>query len=182
MSQFPQDFENPYAATSLPAQRYAQSEAPLQPRLPGFCKVVFIFDLVFCILRLPLAALGVVGYFAMIQENPGDPLLATVIFEIVTGAGIVAFGITGNSLLLAQKSWGVYLGFLAVIFTIGSIAAGLWQLWLAMQPMPPKMQAAAMVGGAITLGIRLGINALVCIALVRFIHWRREQEPLTLAM
>ena len=88
----------------------------------------------------------------------------------------MAFGISGNVLLLRKKSVGIYFACVAAIFTVGSIGVGIRELLLTIRPLPDDMKLGMMVGGVITVAIRLGIVALMGVALVRFSNWQSEQD------
>lgn len=164
----PPDSLNPYLspATANPA-RAARA-------LPGFCKTIFIIELVLCCLRVPLVVAGFVGATMM---GPDDPLAQTVIYELATGVGIVGFGILANIGLLMKKGWGVPLGYLALVATAGSVGTGILQFSAQMNqfPMGSPERVGVMFGGGIVFIIRLALMGLYLAALKKFSAWFKEQ-------
>lgn len=147
-------------------------------KLPTFCLVMFIIDLIFCCLRVLFVILGVVGYQMLKQQ--GDPMADTALYEIVTGGLIVLFGIPANGLMLAKQKWAVFLGWLTLVVTFASIAVGIWQASVMMDGIAANGNEAEQVGGYIGAGfsiiVRLGIVICYAIALLKFSSWSGEQE------
>jgi hypothetical protein len=165
----PSDSLNPYSSSAT------VNQAPKALRaLPGSCKTVFIIELVFCGLRAPLVALGFVGV-AMIA--PDDPLAQTAIYELATGIGMVGFGVLANIGLLMKKSWGVPLGYLALVASAGSIGTAVWQLSAQMDQFPEgsPVRVGVMIGGGLVFMLRIALMGLYLSALTKFSAWTNQQ-------
>ncbi|MBT4864978.1 MAG: hypothetical protein HON53_07670 [Planctomycetaceae bacterium] len=146
--------------------------------LPVFCMVVFIIDLVFCVLRIGFVALGLINY-----QNLEGPLLESAMFELITGAAIVLFGIAGNGLMLAKQAWAVALGWLNLGATLGSIGVGIWQASIFLDEMAQNGGEAERIGGYIGAGfsilVRVGIIFTYLFALLKYSSWSARREPET---
>ena len=169
----PIDPLNPYASPfGGQAARW-----PGQPNagLPIFAKVMFIIDLVFCGLRIPIVLIGIVGYGSLLQAK--DPLLPTALGEIVSGLGIALFGIAGDVLALLRKPWAVWLCCLALLSTFASLGVALWQVTIQGSNFPAgsPQRMGFYIGVGFVLIIRLTIIALYSAALVQFANWGRRQ-------
>lgn len=164
----PYDSRNPYSAP-LSAQPLLHPS----PRegLPGFAKAMFIIDLIFCTLRLPMVLLAFVGYATLQQRN--DPLLSTVVGEIAAGIGIVLFGIPANILALLRVRMAVWLAALSLIATAGSIAVGIWQGTFKIDEFPvgTPQRMGAVVGLALAIIIRVGLAGAYLGAVVQFANF-----------
>ena len=147
--------------------------------MPGFCKTIFIIELVFCCIRTVLVLGGIVGLLNMVNVPPR--LQQTVIFEVSAGAGIAVFGIFGMGLLLARKDMGVVLGYLDVVSTIGSLIVAVWQLSILAENVPPGSpeRIGMYVGGGITLLIRLALIGLLIAAMMKYRDWKACMQPST---
>lgn len=172
MSNYP-DPSNPYYS---PAQGYLGQTPSMYPPpaprrgLPVLCLAVFIMDLVFCVIRVPLVGFGIVG----LQMAPNDPMVVqTGIFEVLAGVGIVVCGIPGNIAMLAKQKWGVVLGWATVAATIASVCVGLWQMTFFLEQHAPGTleYVGAIMGGVIVLGLRLSLLGLYVAALLWFARW-----------
>ncbi len=168
---------NPFAAPQISTGNKLRRPSS-KSGLPTFCLVMFIVSLVFCVLRLMMVVLGFIGWSALTQANPNDPLLATVLFEIGAGAAMAFFGIVGNSLLLAKKPIGVVFGWGLVAATLVSIGVGVWQLSIMAEAYPDGSpeRVGAYIGGGVMVLIRLTILILFGVALMRFGRWAKENN------
>ena len=175
----PFGYQNPYTPPQGGWQPQGQWGQPsgYTPDVPGFCKVMFIVSLVFCFLRAIIVALGFVG-MGMLPKD--DPAMKMAFFEIGTGLGMVLCGVPGNALLLAKNQIGVFLGWGLVAFTVGSILTGIITVFMmAGNPAGPKAPPGAetaqfvgmMIGGGISVLIRVGIIAAYGAALIQFQNW-----------
>lgn len=171
----PFDPANPYAAP-IGGQAI---QAPRRQGLPGFAMAMFIIDLVFCVLRLPMVMFGFVGYAALKQGN--HPLFPTVAGEIASGMCMVLFGLPANILGLLGKRWAVWFGVLSLIATAGSIAVGIWQATIKLGEFAAGSpeQMGGYVGMAIMVMIRLALAGAYIGALVQFAKWanRSTRRP-----
>jgi hypothetical protein len=126
---------------------------PPAPKYPVFATVMASVDLGFCLIRVLLVLLGIVGLIMMKTE---DPLYQTGGLELVTGVGIVLFGIPANILLLLRKPAGVPLGYLNILFTGLSMLVGIFQGNALFGKAGDGAEAAGMVVGlGVVLVIRL---------------------------
>jgi len=96
---------NPYAASAHCDSGVTHSAQPL----PTFVTVMAIVSLIFCLLRLLIAGAGVVGLVMMHQaqafEEAGLSRIGMYL-EVISGFGMVLFGIPGNLLILLKKPAG----------------------------------------------------------------------------
>jgi hypothetical protein len=150
-------------------------------RLPKYCMIVFIIDLVFCVIRIAIVGMGFVGY--QILKEQGSPLFASVPYEIIIGAAIVLFGIAGNGLMLAKKTWAVALGWLTLASTLGSSGVGIWQTSIILDNLAQNGAEAELIGAYIGAGftilLRAGIVFAYLFALLKFSGWSQRQQTET---
>lgn len=172
---FPGDSHNPYASPFGP-------QIPPPPRpgsggFPVFAKTMFIIDLVLCVLRVPMLLLSFIGYAALQREN--NPLLITVAVEVLTALGMVVFGVPASIAALLRKPWAVWLGWLAVAATLGSLGVGVWQGTIKMAEFAPgtPQRIGGYVGLGIALVFRFGLVCLYAGALVQFSRWVKRLPP-----
>jgi len=176
MSTFPNPpADNPYNSPQNWQSPY-QAQQPLKP-LPTFCTVMFITDLIIAVLRIPLVALGVVGYFALRDNDPNNALMATVMFEIATGFALVLTSLPADIGLLMKQRWAIVAGYLACAATIASMIVGLWQLVVTFQGAPrgPE-QAAVVIGAVVAIGFRVAILGGYFAALRAFAAWKNDPQ------
>jgi hypothetical protein len=140
--------------------------------------IVFIIDLIFCVLRIGFVVLGLIGY-----QNLDGPLLDSAPYELITGAAIVLFGISGNGLMLAKQTWAVALGWLALAATLGSIGVGIWQASIMLDFFAQNGNEAERIGGYIGAGfsilVRVEIIFTYLFALLKYSSWSARREPET---
>ena len=167
------DAGNPYAMPQAGAFRPPPSETR---RFPVFAKVMFIVDLAVSGLRAPVVLLSAIGYQQLVKAQ--DPLVHTVLAEIVFGAILVLLGVTTNVLLLLRKPWAVVLGYLLLLATCGSLVVGFWQLsfrWGEVPPGSPE-RIGFVIGAGFTICVRLGLAAVYFAALRQFATWAKSRE------
>jgi hypothetical protein len=166
---YPPEGQNPYSSPQ------AQGMVPraTTPGIPTFSKVMFILDLVFCGLRVPLAMLSIIG---MSVIPPNHPLYPTVLFEVATNVAIAVLGLPANILCLMRKPMGVWLGVMALLAVGGNVAVGAWQLSLQGPggPFGNAQAGAVMIGAMIGMLVRVGINIAWVVALVQFNVWLKS--------
>lgn len=134
---------------------------------------MFGFSLLCCFLRIPFVALAVLE--EMGRGMGYDPAFAvTAIPVIATSSGIVLFGMTGNTLLLARIRWGLPFAALLVLSTIASIGVEIWFTLLA-RSLPAYRGGALheVFDLAVTL-FRLTLLGLYMAALISFTKWSRR--------
>jgi hypothetical protein len=162
------------------------SPEPVGPQktvLGAFVLTIVIMDLVFCVLRLVIAMIGLRGY-AVIPED--HSLHRTVIFEVVTAAGIGVLGILANVLILLKRRIGIPLALASILFTVLNIFVGLWQARLQMPAqMGTPETIGFFVGIVLVLGMRLVLLVLYVVAVLgarkRLAElWKTEAERDTL--
>ena len=148
----------PAGSAVRPQQAPAAPVLPAAPKFPVFATVMASVDLGFCLIRVLIVLLGIVG---LIMTKEGDPAYATGGLEIITGIGIVLFGIPANVLLLLRKPSGLPLGYLNLLFTGASMLVGLLQGNALFGKASDGAQAAGIVVGlGLVLVIRLAL--LLC--------------------
>ncbi|MDD5645260.1 MAG: hypothetical protein PHO00_07450 [bacterium] len=142
---------------------------PLNP-YPVFSKTLFIMDLVFSCLRIPLVLLGIIGMISMRHE---DPIYFSGYFEILTGAGIVVCGLWANIALLIKNPMGITLAYYNIAFTIGSMLVGIWQIIIqaSMLGGDTVKIASFSVGAGFTFIVRIAVLSCYFIALKKFKMW-----------
>ncbi|MEZ6123154.1 MAG: hypothetical protein R3C49_08280 [Planctomycetaceae bacterium] len=135
--------------------------------LTPFSRGMFIAGLVFCGIRIVMVALAFLGYSTIRQQQADHPLLSGIRWEIVTGIGIVAFGITANVLLLSGNRRGIPLGWCLVAAVVGSVAVGLLQTSIQFSYLPygSPERVRAWIGLVSVLAIRAGLLAGYAVAL-----------------
>ena len=160
--------ENPFSPPM-----YAAASSP--GGVSGFNKGWIITDLVFCVLRVPLVLLGIVG---MISLGAGSPLIPAVVAEVLSGLGICLFGIVGNTLLLMRKPAGVPLAWLALLSVLLSVLVGIWQLSIQMAPVTDNAhRLGMMIGAAFVFVLRVGLNVVYAAVVVRVKNNLATQQP-----
>lgn len=161
---------NPYAPSS-----YAEfaPAGPAHAKMPGFCLAMFVVSLIFCVLRIPVVALGAIGWMQIAAGRvEPSPVLASVPFEVLSGAAIVLFGLIGNTAMLLKQRWGIVVGYLTVFSSVCSMGVAVWQLSYLFQDTAGLPQQAGVVsGGAFTLLIRIAIVGLYAAAIMTFSKW-----------
>ncbi len=182
MASPPPDFSDRPDPNPYVAGHYAGQPAlggPTVPSLPTFCTVYFIIDLIFSFLRAIMAMFGVVAMAGPIaQENA--MVQQTVMYEVASGIGIALLGIPANFLMLFKKRIGAYLAGGKILFTLMSLAVGLWQMSFAMNQFPEGSpeRIGAVIGALFAITIRLGLLGLYIGAIVTFWKWlNRQEEP-----
>jgi hypothetical protein len=172
---------NPYQA---PQGQWGPSPGPwgpstgYPPDVPGFCTVMFIVSLIFCLLRAAIVALGFIG-MGMLKAD--DPALKTAVLEIGSGLGMVLCGVPGNALLLFKNQVGFYLGWGLIAFTIANMLSAIATIMVSGgnigggPPPPAGMENAHLVGmiigGSCSLIIRCSILVAYAAALLKFQGW-----------
>ena len=176
MSDFPQP-PNPYDSPVHGGygQPYGQG-ARQRPAdaLPVFCIVMFIVDLVFSLIRVPLVLLGIVA----LQAPRLDPVMAqTGLLEVATGAAMVMFGIPADIAMLLKQKWGLILAWVKVAALLGSVGVAFWQISFILDQFPPgsPQRMGAFVGGGIAGVIRLSLIGLYVTAVVKFSAWSAQR-------
>jgi len=167
------DGQNPYAT---PTQAGAPQQMMPERPIPGFCKVMFIIAIVFCVIRLLLVLLAIPGYAILKQQ--GDPMLDTVFFEVATGIAMVLFGLPANVLMLRKNQMGIILGYLYVLSVAASWCVGLWQLSFVINTFPEGSpeRLGAMMSGVIVAGIRLTLVGIYIAAIMSFSRWEKQRH------
>ncbi len=147
--------------------------------MPLYCKVMFVVSLLFCFFRSVIVAIGFVG-MGMLPAD--DPAMKIGFLEIGTGLGMVLCGVPGNALLLARKQIGIYFGWGLAAFTVSSITTGI-ALMAVSHDVPavggsaadPGIQHAELIGmvigGGLSISLRVGILVAYAVALIRFQNW-----------
>lgn len=156
-------------------RRYGDAPFRQPMKMPVYSRVVLIIDMILCGFRGLLVVFGVVGYVVMKQQL--GAIASTALFEVGTGLGIVVFGLSGDLLLLLGRTWAIGLAYLALFFTVGSMAVGLWQLTIQYAQLAgndPAQQIGAVIGVVLALGIRLAIVSVYGVALYMYSKWASQ--------
>jgi hypothetical protein len=164
-----------------PAPPTGPGAAPVTP-VPTFSKVLFIIDLIFCILRIPMVLFAVLGLIALRSGQGIDmPYSETVVvLEIASSCLIVVLGIPTDILLLLRRGWALGLGYATALATLPSVGVGTYEAWIQYQNLPagstPAYGMGVILGGGVALGVRVLLLVLYVIALVKFGGWVRRQQ------
>lgn len=148
-------------------------------KLPVVCLVLFIVDLVLCVLRFPVAGFSAIG-LAVLEYD--DPLRPSAYLEIATGLGIAVSGTAAAIGLLCKKRWGVTLGFLAAVLTVASIFVAIYQLSLSYVPAQnsaPEETGRVVgffVGASCSVVFRVLLLGAYVFALVKFMQWIEQRD------
>ena len=169
---------HPHVDSPSGMHRAGRSGPPDTP-IPLFCKAVFVVDLVFCLLRLPLAGLSLLGFHMIRQGDPQSPLLDTVWLELLCHGGIFLCGTVGYPLLLARRAWGMHVIGVLLVFVLAAAVLVLWQATLTMNGV--EQDPAYRVGMWLGIAFRCGIGLLVVGALVNYRVWYRSTPTQALA-
>jgi hypothetical protein len=151
-------------------QRRSRGQLPY----PTFCKVMFIMDICFCAFRLLMVPFGLLGLSMLQNQDPNNPLLKTVVFELSTNGAIGGLGLLAAILMLTRKKIGAVFGWLTVLSTLAGLGVALWQASIQMEtqgfkPGTPQY-AGAMVGIGLVLVLRLVLLGLYIAAIVKFMN------------
>jgi hypothetical protein len=162
-------FESPGYRYPAPSTFGPVNAAPDQVELGAFVLTMVILDLVFCFLRLATGLFALLGFAVIAQD---DPMRQTVIFEVATALAIAIFGIPGDTLILLKKRVGVSLAAVKTLFTLASMAVGVWQGFLMFPadlsgPEGVGFLVGFIVGAGSVFAIRLVLLALYIAALVQ---------------
>lgn len=169
MNPYPND-ANPYSSpidASLAVEDPSQLPVPRRGSLPVFCMVLFILDIVFLLIRVPVFLLGLAALLNPVR----DPIVEnTGIFEVATGGLMLLAGIPANIALLLKQRLGLILAWIAVIATVGSMGVGMAQGWIVFGQVPQGSAEAigAVLGITIAMFVRGSLLALYVAALLKF--------------
>ena len=146
---------------------------------PGFCKTIFIMELVFSGLRLLTVLLAIVGYAILRQQQPESDLTFSAVFEIASGLAMLLTGLPANILFLLRKRWAAVIGWLYVATTVGSLGIAIWQTKLHFRQFKAGSpeQIGGYVGAGFAFTIRVVLLVLFVVALVKFSQWCPQQKP-----
>jgi hypothetical protein len=176
MSQSPEDwFHNPYAVSSSspPPRRPAAAAG----KRPTFCTVLFIMDLLFCIMRVPLVLFGIFAAFMLYSGNAHFPFPEELVWwDVGTGVGVITFGLLANVLLLMNKSSGLTFGWLAVVAAVASTIVGATQQFsFTGDALMPAGDVGRIIGVVIGLIVRLGFNVMFALAMLKSEAWQASR-------
>lgn len=143
--------------------------------LPLLLKFIFLVDLVVCLIRVPVFLLTqgaqVVG---MLQGDWHSPAW---LVAMLSGAGIIVVGGSGDLMLLSGRPRALLLAYVAVVCTVISIAAGAWIGFSVREQF--GVPGTALNGHIAVLVIfttagRLGILVVYIKALWGYSEWSRD--------
>lgn len=142
-------------------------------KLPVFCMVVAIIDLVMASIRLLITPLSMYGATLV---PPDDPVAKTIPFEIGFNLFIGVAGVAMGIGMLAKKAWAVPVGWANVAITVLGIIFGIWQTAIMMDTDPmltgdPAYEAGVMFGATCAGVVRFALVVCVAVALVKYQAW-----------
>lgn len=161
------------------AEAIQTQDSPVVARLPMFCRIVFTIDAVFAAFR---GAIAIMGIIALVQvfgsQQPERHTLIQGALEVATGLGIMIYGVLGNHMMLRSNNYGFYLGWGNILACIAASAVGLLGIItmndaIAEQGIP---LAAILIVGIFITGIRIVLNIIYAVALMRFKKWFDAQH------
>lgn len=152
-------------ASSTAPEPIAASAPVARPRYPGVVSGWLIADLILCVFNAGLALLGI---SLLLDGDPGHLPLSTALAETAIHAGIAAFGIPGNALLLRYRPGGAMLAKIALLFVGAGVAVSLYELPLRLADPEATCPPETMVAGAV-----VGLFCRVTLNLVYFGMLRR---------
>lgn len=151
-------------ASSAAQEPTAASARADRPRYPGVVAGWLVADLLLCVLNAVLALLGL----SLLLDGDMEHLsLSTAVAETTVHAGIAAFGILGNVLLLRYRPAGAVSAKIALLFVAAGVAVSLYELPLRLADPDATCPPETLVAGAfVGLFCRITLN-LVYFGMVR---------------
>ncbi len=122
--------------------------------LPGFVKGWAIADLVFCVMRLLIIPISLLGLLTTPSKNP---LAHTFIYELIFGIMIFVFGLWANIGILAHKRHSLFPAYVCVAATVGSFLVVVVQIAIKISYEKNASYAIGMVACATALLILRGV-------------------------
>jgi hypothetical protein len=172
---------NPYAAPTTTGM----TRLPLRTGLfPTICTVMFILDLIFCALHVPLAFVNLAQMDDLKSFlPPGHRWFTAVKVDVGLRLAIAATGVLGAALLLAKNRLGLIFGGLAVALAAAFIIFTIWVAFDVVNELPdnghPEAQAiksGVKAGAFIGVLLRIVLNTLYVVALVKFAGWWNQRQ------
>lgn len=105
--------------------------------LPLFVKAWMITDIVFCIIRMLIVALGIIGIASITSDDPAYQILW---YELISNVLIVLVGLPAAILILNHQKIGVLLGHITLLFVGISFAVSILQIITMFGAPPPEIQ------------------------------------------
>jgi hypothetical protein len=163
-------FASPLVADGANDSRRLDFDAPTLP------KVMAILDIVFCAVRVLMvysAVTAVSGEFTKDLEI----VAKTGWYEIAAGSGIALFGVVAAIGILMKASWAAPIGWMAIAFTVLSVAVGVWQIAIMWAEIPPGSpdQGMFLMSTAIAAMIRVALLWIYAVALLNYAAWVRRR-------
>jgi hypothetical protein len=167
--------DNPYASP----QAYGDAPQANSEQSSGFSKAMFIVDLVFCVIRIPLAlrSIGVVVAMATFPAGVpvpypagANPIFVSAVLEAISGTAIAVLGLPANILGLMKRKLAFSLGMMCLLCTLVSILTVICQVILVGGELQSSVaQPGAFAAGIIlALAIRVVVNGVYLTALLKF--------------
>ena len=133
--------------------------------LPVFSIFFLVTDIVFCAIRIIFVIFSMIG---MSQLNSNEALYLSGLLEIITGIGIVFFGLIGNIGVLLKKSSILTFCWLNVAETVASFFVGIWQATILSSSVAGGPESAGFLIGSIgSMLIRVALLICYVIAVSR---------------
>jgi len=164
-------YDQPESEQGQGMEKYTTPPLPLG----GFVMTFVIMDLVFCCLRLLLAAVGASAIGSPELEQTG--LADTAGWEVGTAFAMAGLGIPANILILCRKPLGVTLGWATLAATAINVGVGTWQGATSLRQFEEGSPEylGGMIGIGLVIVVRIGLNVAYLFALV--IARRRIPPP-----
>jgi hypothetical protein len=152
-------------ASSAAPEPIAASAPVARLRYPGVVSGWLVADLLLCVFNAGLALLGI----SLLLDGDLEHLpLSTALAETAVHAGIAAFGIPGNALLLRYRPGGAVLAKIALLFVAAGVALSLYELPLRLADPAATCPPETLVAGAV-----VGLFCRITLNLVYFGMLRR---------
>ncbi len=164
-------FQSPQAAPEALQERGALP-------VPTFSRVLFIVDLVFCLLVLGSTILSFVVFFFAVPSAPQQQAMPSGMSLFLTGAGLVGLllALVADVLGMQEKPQAVTWGVIAFGVLMVIRVAGVLHTLIASLAVTKNSEELAMMTAFFTVGsfvVTTAYNVLWLVAVLRFRQWLR---------
>ncbi|MCE9547197.1 MAG: hypothetical protein K8T25_17125 [Planctomycetia bacterium] len=147
--------------------------APARRRArPTFCGMVFITDIIICILRALVLVFAIYGLRLIGVARAAPELPDWMVYtELGTMAGVALLGLIASAMMLANLRMGVAVGWLAVVATALSIIMVTAEVLVKVKQLEGSVAAGYMIGMSISFVFRVAYCVMYGWALSTFDEW-----------